>query len=88
MITPRNPPGDSPEDDPTGVRALLSSLPEPEPMPAYLVDRISASLAAEQASRSLGLRHPRSPRSSAATVPPAGSCSVWPGSPPLQRWWA
>ena len=52
MITPRNPSGESPEDDPTGVRALLSSLPEPDPMPAYLVERISASLAAEQASRS------------------------------------
>jgi hypothetical protein len=52
VITPRNPPGESPEDDPTGVRALLSSLPEPDPMPAYLVERISASLAAEQASRS------------------------------------
>ena len=61
MITPRNPPGESPEDDPTGVRALLSSLPEPEPMPAYLVDRISASLAAEQASRS---------RAPASTVSP------------------
>ena len=61
MITPRNPPGESPEDDPTGVRALLSSLPEPDPMPAYLVERISASLAAEQASRS---------RAGATTVSP------------------
>ncbi len=61
MITPRNPPGESPEDDPTGVRALLSSLPEPDPMPAYLVERISASLAAEQASRS---------RAGASTVSP------------------
>jgi hypothetical protein len=52
VITPRQPSGDSPEDDPTGVRALLASLPEPEPMPAYLVERISASLAAEQANRS------------------------------------
>lgn len=52
MITPRHPSGESPEDDPTGVRALLASLPEPEPMPAYLVERISASLAAEQANRS------------------------------------
>jgi hypothetical protein len=61
VITPRNPPGESPEDDPTGVRALLSSLPEPDPMPAYLVERISASLAAEQASRS---------RAGASTVSP------------------
>ena len=55
MITPRHPSGESPEDDPTGVRALLASLPEPEPMPAYLVERISASLAAEQANRSPAL---------------------------------
>jgi hypothetical protein len=54
VTTPRNPSGESPEDDPTGVRALLASLPEPEPMPAYLVERISASLAAEEASRSRG----------------------------------
>jgi hypothetical protein len=52
VITPRQPSGESPEDDPTGVRALLASLPEPEPMPAYLVERISASLAAERANRS------------------------------------
>ena len=62
MITPRQPSGESPEDDPTGVRALLASLPEPEPMPAYLVERISASLAAEQANRS--------PASTGATVVP------------------
>jgi hypothetical protein len=55
VITPRHPSGESPEDDPTGVRALLASLPEPEPMPAYLVERISASLAAEQANRSPAL---------------------------------
>jgi hypothetical protein len=55
VITPRRPSGESPEDDPTGVRALLASLPEPEPMPAYLVERISASLAAEQANRSPAL---------------------------------
>jgi hypothetical protein len=52
LITPRNPIGSSPDDDDsTGVRALLSALPEPDPMPAYLVGRISASLAAEQAQR-------------------------------------
>ena len=51
MITPRNPVASSPDDDPTGVRALLFSLPEPEPMPAYLIERINASLAAEQAQR-------------------------------------
>lgn len=41
----------SPDDDPTGVRALLSALPEPDPMPDYLVGRINASLAAEQTQR-------------------------------------
>lgn len=38
----------SPEVDPTGVRALLSALPDPGPMPQDLVDRITASLQAEQ----------------------------------------
>ena len=38
MSTPRSPfeAASSPEEDPTGVRALLSGLPEPDPMPAYL----------------------------------------------------
>ncbi len=35
------------EHDPTGMRALLASLPEPGPMPADLVARISAALAVE-----------------------------------------
>jgi hypothetical protein len=48
---PVNPVESSPDDDQTGVRAMLSALPEPGPMPAYLVERISASLAAEQAQR-------------------------------------
>ena len=39
------------DNDPTGVRALLSSLPQPDPMPEHLVERINASLAAEQAQR-------------------------------------
>ncbi|MGZ6804186.1 MAG: hypothetical protein ACXVFU_14170 [Nocardioidaceae bacterium] len=38
-------------DDPTGVRALLGALPAPGPMPADLVARITASIAAEQAAR-------------------------------------
>ncbi|NMM23630.1 MAG: hypothetical protein HHJ11_09060 [Phycicoccus sp.] len=53
LIAPRKPAGSSPDDDQTGVRALLSGLPEPDPMPAYLVERISASLAAEQAQRAV-----------------------------------
>ncbi len=54
LIKPRNPLGSEPsrDDDPTGVRALLSAMPEPDPMPQYLVERINASLAAEQAQRS------------------------------------
>lgn len=53
LIAPRKPAASSPDDDQTGVRALLSGLPEPDPMPAYLVERISASLAAEQAQRAV-----------------------------------
>ena len=48
---PVHPVESSPDDDPTGVRALLAALPEPGPMPTYLIERISASLAAEQAQR-------------------------------------
>lgn len=53
MSKPRSPfeAASSPEEDPTGVRALLSGLPEPDPMPAYLVERINASLNAEQSQR-------------------------------------
>jgi len=40
--------GDQPiEHDPTGVRALLGALPDPGPMPAQLIARIEAALAAE-----------------------------------------
>lgn len=38
-------------DDPTGIRALLAGLGDPGPMPADLVDRINASIAAEQQAR-------------------------------------
>lgn len=49
---PPRPQGPQPDlDDPTGVRALLGALPAPGPMPADLVARISASIAAEQAAR-------------------------------------
>jgi hypothetical protein len=53
LIRPHIPSSSEPtrDDDPTGVRALLSSLPDPDPMPKHLVDRINASLAAEQAQR-------------------------------------
>jgi hypothetical protein len=64
VITPHNPdvPAPSPDDDPTGVHDLLSSLPQPDPMPGYLVERINASLAAEQALRAAG-------RSAASVTP-------------------
>lgn len=55
---PRDARADRPTDeaDPTGVRAMLAGLPDPGPMPASLVHRISASLAAEQARHDAG--HP------------------------------
>ena len=52
VTTPPVPPGRPEEhDDPTGVRALLAGLGDPGPMPAELVDRINASIAAEQLAR-------------------------------------
>lgn len=53
MVSMRQQPAGSPDpdDDPTGIRALLGSLPEPGPMPDHLVARITASIAAEQAHR-------------------------------------
>jgi hypothetical protein len=54
LISDDNPVAPSPDDDPTGVRALLSALPAPDPMPDYLVERINASLAAAQAQRGAG----------------------------------
>jgi hypothetical protein len=50
---PQERPGrhDEAEHDPTGIRALLAALPDPGPMPADLVARITASIAEEQAAR-------------------------------------
>lgn len=39
---------DAQEHDPTGVRALLSGLPDPGPMPEHLVHRIQTRLAVER----------------------------------------
>lgn len=44
-------PEDTPEVDPTGVRSLLSALPDPGPMPEHLVARITASLEQERRRR-------------------------------------
>ncbi len=42
------------EEDPTGVRSLLSSLPDPGPLPADVVQRIEASLHAAAAADAAG----------------------------------
>ncbi|WP_298752001.1 hypothetical protein [uncultured Serinicoccus sp.] len=51
-MPPVDPPeGHDPDDqehDPTGVRALLSGLPDPGPMPEHLVHRIQTRLAVER----------------------------------------
>ncbi len=64
VSTPPVPPADKgvPEHDPTGIRALLSSLPDPGPMPADLVSRINASIAAEQSAREGATVIPLRPR--------------------------
>lgn len=53
VSTPPVPPAGQgvPEHDPTGIRDLLAALPDPGPMPSDLVDRINASIAAEQSAR-------------------------------------
>jgi hypothetical protein len=62
VSTPPVPP-DGPDDlDPTGIRALLSALPDPGPMPPDLVERINASIAAEQAARETATVVPLRPR--------------------------
>lgn len=66
--TPPPPPADpADEQDATGIRALLAGLPDPGPMPASLVDRINASIAAEESDR----------RGSAVVVPLAPRRRSW-----------
>lgn len=48
---PAQPERTSDDVDPTGIRELLASLPDPGPMPEDLVRRIEARLAVEQAHR-------------------------------------
>ncbi|TPG17104.1 hypothetical protein EAH86_10040 [Pedococcus bigeumensis] len=64
VSTPPVPPADkgAPEHDPTGIRDLLASLPDPGPMPADLVARINASIAAEQSAREDAVVVPLRPR--------------------------
>lgn len=64
VSTPPVPPADkgAPEHDPTGIRDLLASLPDPGPMPADLVARINASIAAEQSAREDSTVVPLRPR--------------------------
>ena len=47
-IPPEGVPTGNDDADPTGMRDVLSSLPEPGPMPEDLADRICASLEHEQ----------------------------------------
>jgi hypothetical protein len=48
-VTPRSnrPEGSSRDEDPTGMRELLSSLPDPGPMPEDLAERIRLRIEAE-----------------------------------------
>lgn len=93
MVTMRHhqPGPPDPENDPTGVRALLSSLPDPGPMPEHLVARIQASIAAEQAARTRVV--PLTPRrrplwrtaglaAAAAAVVAVGGASLLTGTAP------
>ena len=49
------------DHDPTGVRDLLGSLPDPGPMPGDLVARITASLEAESRARLTASGHDPAP---------------------------
>lgn len=72
VSTPPVPPDpDDLDEDPTGIRALLGSLPDPGPMPDDLVARIQASLTAEQEARR------RHDGSGGATVVPLAARRRW-----------
>lgn len=64
------------EPDPTGIRDLLSSLPDPGPMPPDLTSRIEAALRQEAAARTTDDRSNVSPlvaRSTESSDAPVGS---------------
>lgn len=65
------------EVDPTGVRALLSGLPDPGPMPDDVVARITARLHTEQQQRGPGSPLP----AAAAAAGPAATAGSSPGRP-------
>lgn len=76
MTQPPKLPQPAPEQgDPTGVRSLLSSLPDPTPMPPTVVERIEASLAAAAAAQ----------RSEARAGSVGASSSPWMTEPPGAR---
>ena len=50
--------GHDQDDDPTGVRSLLSGLPDPGPMPEHLVQRIQTRLEVEREHLSGSTTHP------------------------------
>ena len=67
------------EHDPTGMRALLASLPEPGPMPEHLVARITAALAAEAGAAdpgSAGASGAASARTGGGPAPAADAAST------------
>ena len=66
-------PPDDFENDPTGIRDLLRSLPDPGPMPDDVADRITAALAQEQAGRSDADRGNVTPLTHAARPARGGS---------------
>ena len=70
MSTEADQPERTLDPDPTGMRALLRSLPDPGPMPEGLVERITTSLAAEQVLRDA------SPPVAATRVPHPGG-DMW-----------
>jgi len=72
------------EHDPTGMRALLASLPDPGPMPDDLVARISAALAVE-AGRGEGIEQFWEPTDGAQAGPGAGTTEAGGQVVPLRR---
>ncbi|MGB3827708.1 MAG: hypothetical protein WA962_02945 [Ornithinimicrobium sp.] len=67
-IPPEGVPEGNDDADPTGMREVLSALPDPGPMPPDLTDRICASLEREQ-----GLHGQDRPWPAVAAVPEHGS---------------